>query len=366
MKKHFARLLLPLGVLCAAAALLFYPTQAAAGAKRGIGYCVDILIPSLFPFMALSVFVVKSGLAASMGRLTAGPCRILFGLPGSAAAAIVMSMVGGYPVGARAVAALCQEGEITPQEAARMLCFCVNSGPAFVLSVVGAGLLRNAQAGVILLASQLSASLLLGILCSLGVSRKQRGKAVSQKGMGAAQALICSASDAARSMLSMCCFVILFAVLLDFFAGISFLPHRIHFCFHSAGGDRRLQRCGAAGPPPMGPLLCHRLGRHLRAFSDSFLDLRHPDRHAPLYAVSPVSRPVGGRDRLWPLCPFSGGSAGLWQHNRAPARRPDGFRPRRCCHRRPMHPSPASMPEGQPNRNCKAIVEFLQKFCYNS
>ena len=215
MKKHFARLLLPLGVLCAAAALLFYPTQAAAGAKRGIGYCVDILIPSLFPFMALSVFVVKSGLAASMGRLTAGPCRILFGLPGSAAAAIVMSMVGGYPVGARAVAALCQEGEITPQEAARMLCFCVNSGPAFVLSVVGAGLLRNAQAGVILLASQLSASLLLGILCSLGVSRKQRGKAVSQKGMGAAQALICSASDAARSMLSMCCFVILFAVLLD-------------------------------------------------------------------------------------------------------------------------------------------------------
>ena len=73
MKKHFARLLLPLGVLCAAAALLFYPTQAAAGAKRGIGYCVDILIPSLFPFMALSVFVVKSGLAASMGRLTAGP-----------------------------------------------------------------------------------------------------------------------------------------------------------------------------------------------------------------------------------------------------------------------------------------------------
>ncbi|MFR2561531.1 MAG: nucleoside recognition domain-containing protein [Anaeromassilibacillus sp.] len=109
MKKHFARLLLPLGVLCAAAALLFYPTQAAAGAKRGIGYCVDILIPSHFPFMALSVFVVKSGLAASMGRLTAGPCRILFGLPGSAAAAIVMSMVGGYPVGARAVAALCRK-----------------------------------------------------------------------------------------------------------------------------------------------------------------------------------------------------------------------------------------------------------------
>ena len=40
MKKHFARLLLPLGVLCAAAALLFYPTQAAAGAKR----CLDVVL----------------------------------------------------------------------------------------------------------------------------------------------------------------------------------------------------------------------------------------------------------------------------------------------------------------------------------
>ena len=214
MKKTIARLLLPLGVLCAAAALLLYPTQAAAGAKRGIGYCVDILIPSLFPFMALSVFVVKSGLAASMGRFAAGPCRVLFGLPGSAAAAIVMSMVGGYPVGARAVAALCQEGEITPREAARMLCFCVNSGPAFVLSVVGAGLLHSAQAGILLLVSQLSASLLLGLLCGIGVPRGRTGRAAPKRGMGAAEALICSASDAARSMLSMCCFVLLFAVLL--------------------------------------------------------------------------------------------------------------------------------------------------------
>ena len=215
MKKSLLHLFLPASVLCAACALLFYPAQAAAGAKRGIGYCIDILIPSLFPFMALSVFVVKSGLSASLGRLAAGPCRLFFGLPGSAAAAILMSMVGGYPVGARAVAALCQEGEITPKEAARMLCFCGNSGPAFVLSVVGMGLLHNPQAGVILLVSQLSASLLLGGLCSIGVSRRRQGQAIPSKRLDAAQALIGSASDAARSMLSMCCFVILFAVLLD-------------------------------------------------------------------------------------------------------------------------------------------------------
>lgn len=214
MKKRLLRFFLPLGVLCVAALLLFYPAQAAAGAKKGISTCIDILIPSLFPFMALSVFVVKSGLAASIGRLTAKPCQLLFGLPGCTAAAIVMSMVGGYPVGARAIAALCQEGEITPEQAARMLCFCVNAGPAFVLSVVGASLLRSTEAGIILLVSQLLASLLLGVLCSIGVKRDFSAKKSSGSRMGTAEALICSASDAARSMLSMCCFVVLFAVLL--------------------------------------------------------------------------------------------------------------------------------------------------------
>ena len=34
-----------------ACALLIFPAEAAAGAKNGIGYCLQILIPSLYPFM---------------------------------------------------------------------------------------------------------------------------------------------------------------------------------------------------------------------------------------------------------------------------------------------------------------------------
>ena len=46
-----------------------------------------------------------------------------------------------------------------------MLCFCVNAGPAFVLSIVGSGYLKSSYAGLLLLGGQLLSCCLLGLLC---------------------------------------------------------------------------------------------------------------------------------------------------------------------------------------------------------
>lgn len=199
-----------------ACALLVFPAEAAAGARRGIDYCLQILVPSLYPFMVLAVFVVKSGLSEKIGGLFEPPARVLLKLPGSTAATLVMSMIGGYPTGARSVAALYDAGGISEEQAARMLCFCVNSGPAFVISAVGAGFLKNQQAGILLFASQILASVLLSLIC--GAAARPEPDAKQKKAappMRPANALIASAADAARAMINMCCFVLLFAAVLD-------------------------------------------------------------------------------------------------------------------------------------------------------
>ncbi|QEY35830.1 sporulation protein [Caproiciproducens galactitolivorans] len=202
----------------AACALLIFPAEAATGAKNGICYCLQILVPSLYPFMVLSVFIVKSGLSDKIGKIFEGPCRTVLKLPGSAAATILMSAVGGYPTGARGIASLYERGSLTEKQAARMLCFCVNAGPAFVISAVGAGFLRNARAGGILFASQLIASFFLSILCSIPAKNETvpRGTGKQRK-TGMADALVLSAADAAHAMVGMCCFVILFAAFLNLF-----------------------------------------------------------------------------------------------------------------------------------------------------
>ncbi len=118
-------------VLTAACALLIFPAQAAEGAKNGVNYSLNILLPSLYPFMVLSVFIVKSGLAEKLGSALEKPTQALFRLPGGAAASIVMSVVGGYPAGARSAAALAEAGLVTQAQAERMMYFCVNAGPSF-------------------------------------------------------------------------------------------------------------------------------------------------------------------------------------------------------------------------------------------
>ena len=235
--------------LGAGLALSLWPEEAAAGAAGGIEVCLSVLVPSLFPFMVLGVFLVRSGAAALLGRVLERPARFLFRLPGACAPVILMGMVGGYPVGARGIMALLAAGEISEEEARRMLCFCVNAGPAFVLSAVGAGFLHSPQAGGILLAAQLSSGLLLGVLCRWGGKPSLPARRPARKpAPSAGEALVLSVSDACRSMVIMCCFVVLFAVLLSF-AGL-FLPQGWALTLLSAllevtGGCRDLAAAGA-------------------------------------------------------------------------------------------------------------------------
>ena len=68
----------------------------------------------------------------------------LFRLPGCAgSAALLLGLVGGYPIGARTAAELYASGDLTRQEAERLLTFCNNSNPVFLISVLGCGRVRQ-------------------------------------------------------------------------------------------------------------------------------------------------------------------------------------------------------------------------------
>ena len=243
-------IVLLLAVLAAACALLLFPAQAAEGAKNGVNYSLNILVPSLYPFMVLSVFIVKSGLAEKLGAALEKPTQVLFRLPGGAAASIVMSVVGGYPAGARSAAALAEAGLVTQEQAERMMCFCVNAGPSFVITAVGVGFLHSAQAGAVLFASQLISFLVMGVLSGM-FARREPGSAKKQKKSapaGTAQALIDSAADAAYSTLMMCCLVILFAAGMNLLRGAILSPLLSVACsaaLEVTGGCADLSRAGA-------------------------------------------------------------------------------------------------------------------------
>ena len=167
-------------LLFAAACVVLRPAVAANGVLRGLGLCYETVIPALFPFMVLSRLLLESPAAPWFGLLLRPYTRLL-GLRGKKApAALLCGLLGGFACGAQAVDALYREGEVSRDEAARLLVCTIGSGPGFIIGGVGALMLGRAGAGRLLLAAQAGASLLCGCIAAgaagaAAALRRQKG-----------------------------------------------------------------------------------------------------------------------------------------------------------------------------------------------
>lgn len=114
--------------------LIFDSSLALEGAGSGITLCIQTVIPSLFPFFVLSMILTNA--LADCRAYPLQKIAAILGIPQRAAAVLIPSVLGGYPVGAKSVADLYQRKQIGRKEAERMLAFCNNAGPAFLFGMV--------------------------------------------------------------------------------------------------------------------------------------------------------------------------------------------------------------------------------------
>ena len=198
------------GVALTGAGLLTGAGPVAQGVRQGLDACGNILIPSLFPFLALSLFVSTTRIGQFLSRPAGWLAARLYGAPKEVGPALLMSVIGGYPAGARALSALEREGCISSDTAADALCFCVNSGPAFLVSVVGRGIFGSPWTGAFLFLCQLAAGFLTGrlLLRKNRVSFRETGQQI-RSFQPIPLALVGSVTGAATGMLNICAFVLL-------------------------------------------------------------------------------------------------------------------------------------------------------------
>ena len=198
-------------ILLAGAGLLVYAKDTTAATRGGIELLLGILIPSLFPFMVLSSYIVNSGALEPAKRVFNPVMRLLFCLDSNAVPAVVMGCIGGYPVGAMTTAALYNRGELTQNEAERLMLFAVNPGPAFLITAVGEGMLGSEALGVILYVSVILSSLLTGVFLRFlsqepGAPKTAQSVPVKKDG-----AFLRSVSEASSAMLGVAGWVLVFS-----------------------------------------------------------------------------------------------------------------------------------------------------------
>jgi sporulation integral membrane protein YlbJ len=203
-------------LLCALVGFLSFPTQAADGAREGLTLCLDVIVPSLFPFFVLSALLIELGLADCLGRALERVMRPVFNLPGVCGAAVALGFLGGYPVGARTAMALYERGLCSRPETERLLSFCNNSGPAFIFGAVGAGLFTSGRAGLLLYLAHALASLTVGVLFRFyRRDATATARAAHRPAAPCARlplAFVRSVSSSFRAVLGLCAFVVFFAV----------------------------------------------------------------------------------------------------------------------------------------------------------
>lgn len=131
---------------------------------EGLRLCAVTVIPALFPCLVLSEIVVSSGVGARLLRPVARPLSGLFRLPPEGACAMLLGMLCGAPVGARAAVSAYDRGALTREQTERIVAVSTCPSAAFLLGAVGTSMHGDRRYGAILLAVTLATSLLLAVL----------------------------------------------------------------------------------------------------------------------------------------------------------------------------------------------------------
>ena len=196
-----------------AAALLWDAAGAAEAVRRGIELCLASVIPALFPFFVVSSLLVSLG-AGRAARILERPFRALFRCGGAGAAAFLLGMLGGYPVGAATVASLVRQGDVSPAEGRRLLAFCSNAGPSFIIGVTGLTVFGSARTGAYLYLIHIAAAMAADFLLR-GRRAVTGGTYHPPARSGLISAFLSAVQGAASAMGRVCAFVVFFLVLLS-------------------------------------------------------------------------------------------------------------------------------------------------------
>lgn len=129
--------------------MVAFPQAALQSARKAINLWMLDVLPALLPFFICAGFLQNIGI---MKHLRSG----IF--------PFAMSVLSGYPMGAGIIGNLKRSGEITVDEAGRMLSYCSTSGPAFMIGAVGAGMLGSGTMGMVIALAHYSGALMNGMI----------------------------------------------------------------------------------------------------------------------------------------------------------------------------------------------------------
>lgn len=213
--------------------LIIYPQNTAEGIKNGFFLLGNNLIPALFPFMVLSSYISGSTVAEMISKICEKPFKFIFTTSGYGIIPFILGALGGYPVGAKTVSEFYENGKISQNDANRLLYWCINPSPAFLITAVGTFMLGNTKSGCILYVSCLLSSITVGFFCRF-LSTDEIFPIENKPQKSGGNLFVKSVAKGGEGMFSICGWVLTFCVLASLCDALK-LPYSITYMIKSVG-----------------------------------------------------------------------------------------------------------------------------------
>lgn len=201
------------------AVVMIYPTLSANGAIKGLKLCGQVIIPSVFPYMVLSSWLVGSNIFAGVSKKLRAPLGFIFNMPPAALTPLLTGWLCGYPAGIRAAAEEFENGRLTKKQAERLICFCACVSPQFAISALGSAMLKNSYAGLCIYLGSLISCIVVGVAVGIVSRFEEKERFANAVGYTEEGGFFHGVVSGSESMLKICALTVFFAAMTEIAAG---------------------------------------------------------------------------------------------------------------------------------------------------
>lgn len=149
--------------------------------SEGLQIFSGSVLPAMLPFFIFTRILYSLGWGKKMGVILGKPLNILFNAPSSSGYVFAMSLLGGYPIGAKLTESLYSSGEISTDEALKMCSFCSGAGPIFIMGTIGGVLFQSQIFALVILLSNYASCIFNGFLWRGKKKKHKPGKTFELK-----------------------------------------------------------------------------------------------------------------------------------------------------------------------------------------
>ncbi|MBQ7308197.1 MAG: hypothetical protein IJW82_06705 [Clostridia bacterium] len=179
------------------------------------------VVPNMFPFMFFTS-LLSFGNSFSFLINTIGKVFYkLFKAPLISGYIYLMSLLCGYPTGANLVGIFINKGMITQKQGNKILSFCSQSGPVFIVGTVGVCFNKSVKIGFIILSIHLISSIICGLIFRNFMIEKQNCISVNFV-QNSDNVLYESMNKAVNNVFIVGWFIIIFYIFIDLVLSLKF------------------------------------------------------------------------------------------------------------------------------------------------